>query len=136
MADLSRIDRLAAALRAAGRRSGDPTRTRSAGTGTAACGRHGLPDRQESLTNVVRHTQGAAAVVTLRTPGSRLEVEITDDSPALARPLAFGGGLSGMAERVSIAGGSLLVEARLTGGVLVDAQLPFDDEAALRDGSR
>lgn len=136
VADLSRIDELAAALRAAGRR----VEIRREPDPLAPVPQHVAATAfrivQESLTNVVRHTQGAAAVVTLRTPGSRLEVEITDDGPALARPLAFGGGLSGMAERVSIAGGSLLVEARLTGGVLVDAQLPFDDEAALRDGSR
>ena len=81
---------------------------------------------QEGLTNVVRHAGNATATVrVVREPG-RLVVEVADDGPATTEPVA-GNGIRGMQERARAVGGTLAVNVRPTGGLLVRAVLPVGD---------
>ena len=66
---------------------------------------------QESLTNVLRHAPGAGAVaVSVDDDGSVVRVEVVDDGQPAGGPGARvrrpGYGLTGMAERVELLGGS------------------------------
>ena len=77
---------------------------------------------------MVRHTENAAATVrVVREPG-RLVVEVADNGPATAEPVA-GNGIRGMVERARAVGGTVQVTARPGGGVLLRAELPVSGEA-------
>jgi signal transduction histidine kinase len=83
---------------------------------------------QEALTNVLKHAgPGAAARVELRyLPGS-VEVEVTDDGTGTVAPGNGGGhGLIGMAERVSVFGGSIQAGIRPEGGFRMHVTLPVE----------
>jgi signal transduction histidine kinase len=74
---------------------------------------------QEALTNVRKHTvPGTTARVRLGHSTERVEIEITDDGPAVpasAAPERTGHGIAGMRERVAVYGG-LLQAGPLPGG--------------------
>jgi signal transduction histidine kinase len=79
---------------------------------------------QESLTNVVRHAEGADTVRIefARTP-EELRITITDNGHGGApKP---GNGLRGMAERAQALGGSATAGPGERGGFVVDARLPL-----------
>jgi signal transduction histidine kinase len=80
---------------------------------------------QEALTNVCKHSPGAATTVTLRRDDGELSVSVHNDGAAvLPTDLGPGGhGLAGMAERVRLYGGRLRAEA-VPGGFRVDAGIP------------
>ena len=78
---------------------------------------------------MVRHAEQAAAVVRVaRTPG-QLVVEVSDNGRASAVP-APGNGIRGMGERARAVGGTLDVQARPGGGLVVRAVLPVLGEVA------
>ena len=77
---------------------------------------------QESLTNVVRHTEQAAAVVTLRTANDVLSIVVADNGPS-PTALTEGGGIAGMRDRARAVGGHLAVTSD-GHGVSVRAELP------------
>ena len=81
---------------------------------------------QEALTNVFRHAPGAAARVTLRRAGDRLEVEVHNSAPpSPARSdLPGGSGLAGLGRRVEQCGGRLAWGAQADGGFTVSADFP------------
>jgi signal transduction histidine kinase len=79
---------------------------------------------QESLTNVMRHTDAAPTTVSLRTDGENLLVEIIDVGPPVGPP-GSGQGLTGMRTRVDGAGGELQA-APTEAGFRVWARLPLD----------
>ncbi|MFB9930776.1 sensor histidine kinase, partial [Amycolatopsis halotolerans] len=82
---------------------------------------------QESLTNVVRHADGAQRVEVRfeRRPGT-LVLVVRDDGRGTVQPTP-GHGLRGMRERATALGGS--VEASVTGqGFQVRAELPVEGE--------
>jgi signal transduction histidine kinase len=81
---------------------------------------------QESLTNTRKHAgPQATAEVALCYLEDALVLEITDDGRgAAARPDGAGHGLTGMAERVAMYGGSLEAGPRSGGGYRVRARLP------------
>ncbi|WP_255621468.1 sensor histidine kinase [Pseudonocardia sp. DSM 110487] len=64
---------------------------------------------QEALTNARKHASGAAVTVAVGgSPGADLTVEIENGAPAAPQPVrAPGQGLTGLAERVGLAGGRL-----------------------------
>lgn len=66
---------------------------------------------QESLTNVLKHTPGAAAEVSVRGgPGNGLTVEVVNPLPAAAvvgKAPGAGAGLTGIGERVTLIGGNV-----------------------------
>ncbi|NYI71249.1 signal transduction histidine kinase [Naumannella cuiyingiana] len=124
---LDRVDELAAALRAAGRevtveRWPDPLGPLPASIELAA-----FRIVQESLTNVVRHTDRAGAAVLLRRTGDELLVEVADDGPPLAAEPTPGGGLHGMRERAEGAGGTFAARRGERGGWVVSARLPIGE---------
>lgn len=88
---------------------------------------------QESLSNAVRHSAPTTIGVSMEQAAGRLRVEVTNDgAPVTAAQPGFG--LTGMAERVGAAGGSLTAGPSGSGGWRVTAILPLvgraRDEAA------
>jgi signal transduction histidine kinase len=81
---------------------------------------------QEALTNVVKHADRAAAVVTLSWEEGVLRVEIVDDGKGLGESPGDGHGLFGMRERVAAIGGSVTTGAGAEGGFRVEARIPVD----------
>jgi signal transduction histidine kinase len=84
---------------------------------------------QESLTNAARHAAGARVRVGLRWRPTELAVEVRNGptSAAPRHPEAGGGaGLTGLAERVTAAGGELTAGPQPDGGFAVRAIFPLD----------
>jgi signal transduction histidine kinase len=81
---------------------------------------------QEALTNAVRHARSATRVgIDVRRVGGMIRLRITDDGLAHPGPGAEPGfGLTGMAERARLLGGSLSAGPGLEGGWVVEAVLP------------
>ncbi|HWE89682.1 MAG TPA: sensor histidine kinase [Pseudonocardiaceae bacterium] len=89
---------------------------------------------QESLTNVVRHANGATAV-TIRfiRSDTLLDIMVRDNGSALPHSPTEGNGLRGMTERASALGGTLTAAPADGGGFEVHATLPLAD-TLLRGG--
>lgn len=82
---------------------------------------------QEALTNTLKHVgPGAWAHVELRYLPRAVEIEIVDSGTASVTPGCSGHGLIGMAERVSVFGGSLQAGVRPEGGFRVFVTLPVE----------
>ncbi|MBB5874001.1 signal transduction histidine kinase [Allocatelliglobosispora scoriae] len=81
---------------------------------------------QEALTNVVKHTGGANAAVTLRYLPDAVEVTVENGpSPAPVERLPGSGlGLIGLRERVALISGRIEARPRLDGGFTLTATLP------------
>lgn len=77
---------------------------------------------QESLTNILKHSNARRADIRIRNDGDDLTIRIRDfgDSVALLRP---GNGLRGMQERMARIGGSAAAEALDGGGVAVTLRI-------------
>jgi signal transduction histidine kinase len=95
---------------------------------------------QEALTNVVKHSGGAATEVEVDFAEDAVAVRVADRGagPATVRLEGAGQGLAGMRERVRVYGGSLEAGRRRGGGFEVRARLPLQGqaEAALAAGAR
>ncbi len=80
---------------------------------------------QEALTNVVKHAQARHVTVSIRVDERHLVVEVSDDGRGFAvGEVSDGFGLTGMRERMLMAGGELTVESG-DGGTTVCASLPI-----------
>jgi signal transduction histidine kinase len=80
---------------------------------------------QEALTNALKHAGDATASVCVRYGEDTLELEIIDDGPGAAAPIAGGGhGLAGMRERVALYGGRIDTGHKASGGFRVRVLLP------------
>jgi signal transduction histidine kinase len=79
---------------------------------------------QESLTNVRKHAGPAAVRLVFGRVGDALTVLVENDGPAVL-PVAEGHGLTGMRERVTALGGSLVTGPVPAGGFRVTARLPI-----------
>jgi signal transduction histidine kinase len=77
----------------------------------------------EALTNVAKHAQAASASVTARLVDRVLVVEVGDDGQGGADP-ARGSGLTGMADRVAVADGRMLLSSPPGGPTLLRVELP------------
>jgi signal transduction histidine kinase len=81
---------------------------------------------QESLTNVMRHSQATSATVRLAYEADRLLVEVQDDGIGNgASPSGLSHGILGMRERATTLGGELEASALPQGGFRVRATLPL-----------
>lgn len=80
----------------------------------------------EALTNVVRHSGASAATVTVRQEGGVLAVEVGDDGAGGADPRR-GSGLTGLADRVAVIGGRLLLSSPPGGPTLLRVELPCSE---------
>jgi len=77
----------------------------------------------ESLTNVAKHSRATACAVAVGRVNGRLQVAIVDDGQGGAH-VAKGHGLSGLADRVRAAGGTLSVSSPAGGPTEIRAELP------------
>ncbi|MCZ7435205.1 sensor domain-containing protein [Micromonospora sp. WMMC241] len=77
----------------------------------------------EALTNVAKHSRAGACRVEVTPKVGRLEITVADDGIGGAH-LAKGHGLSGIADRVRAAGGTLEVTSPAGGPTRVHAELP------------
>jgi signal transduction histidine kinase len=82
---------------------------------------------QESLTNVAKHARAEGVDVEVRYDGSEIHIAVADDGTGIdSEPISGGGfGLTGMRERVELAGGDLEVGPGEAGGTLISARLPL-----------
>lgn len=79
---------------------------------------------QEALTNVVKHAHATRVEVSVTLTGGRLVAEITDDGVGFAiHEVRRGFGLTGMRERVLMAGGELTIDSS-DAGTIVAATVP------------
>jgi signal transduction histidine kinase len=77
----------------------------------------------EALTNVAKHSGAAAASVTARTGDGILVLEVRDDGRGGADP-ALGTGLTGLADRVAVAGGRMLLSSPPGGPTVLRVEVP------------
>jgi PAS domain S-box-containing protein len=77
----------------------------------------------ESLTNVAKHARASGATVVARVEEGTLRIRVQDDGVGGARP--DGHGLLGLADRLAVLGGRLLVENPANGGTLIAADVPL-----------
>lgn len=80
---------------------------------------------QESLTNIVRHSQAKNCSLTLTMMDRNLKLEISDDGVGLPLQRKPGVGLASMRERAEEIGGWCVVENGENGGACVTATLPI-----------
>jgi signal transduction histidine kinase len=81
---------------------------------------------QESMTNIVRHSDARSVAVTITEAGDSIDLRIADDGsavPSAPRP-ADARGLVGMEERAVLLGGTLEAGPAPSGGFLVHALIP------------
>ena len=78
----------------------------------------------EALTNVAKYANASHATVRMAREDGVLEVEVRDDGVGGAQATA-GSGLSGLADRVGAADGTLTVISPPGDGTVVRAELPF-----------
>ena len=84
---------------------------------------------QEALTNVARHTRGAAASVTIEYRPASVRLTVTDHGGAATKAATGSGyGIIGMTERAHAVGGQLTAQPRHGGGFDVIADLPTQEE--------
>jgi signal transduction histidine kinase len=79
---------------------------------------------QEALTNVLRHSRDAHALVRLRYDADSIAIDVTDDGHGVPGDGSRGFGLLGMRERVALFGGSVEAGPRAAGGFGVHVHLP------------
>jgi signal transduction histidine kinase len=80
---------------------------------------------QEALTNVLKHADGAAAVVEISYQPHALEIVVRDDGRGDPRAIAIGGhGLVGVRERATMLGGHFEAGRQPDGGFAVRVLLP------------
>ena len=82
---------------------------------------------QESLTNVAKHARAEGVDVAVRYEDNEIHIAVSDDGIGIDSQGSNGGGfgLTGMRERVELAGGDLVVEPGEAGGTRVIARLPL-----------
>ncbi|GAA3773673.1 sensor histidine kinase [Plantactinospora mayteni] len=78
----------------------------------------------EALTNVVRHSRAGRARVTVERDGDDLTVEVRDDGIGGADP-GRGSGLVGLADRVSVLAGRILLTSPPGGPTVLRVELPW-----------
>jgi signal transduction histidine kinase len=81
---------------------------------------------QEGLTNVLKHSGGGTARVTIRHEADGIRVEVADDGGSAAPAEPGGHGLVGIRERIELYGGSLESGRQDTGGWVLRARLPLE----------
>jgi signal transduction histidine kinase len=82
---------------------------------------------QESLTNVAKHARAGAVDLSVRCEDHELQISVSDDGTGFDPEGALEGGfgLTGMRERVELAGGELSVLPGSSAGTVVRARLPL-----------
>jgi two-component system sensor histidine kinase UhpB len=82
---------------------------------------------QESLTNVMRHSDATHALVALEVAADQLVLTVRDDGRGMTSDSREGStGIIGMRERAMLVGGRLTVRSKLGTGTEVRLELPID----------
>lgn len=80
---------------------------------------------QEGLANVRRHSGAASAALSLRVDGEEAALEVRDDGRGFdARQERTGFGLDGLADRLTLSGGTLAIDTAPGRGTVLSASLP------------
>ena len=79
----------------------------------------------EALSNVVKHADASQVEVSLARPDGRLTLEVRDDGRGFDAGAARGLGLTGLADRLDIVGGTLVVDSRSGKGTTVRMDIPL-----------
>jgi two-component system, NarL family, sensor histidine kinase DevS len=80
---------------------------------------------QEALTNIGKHARAHSVSLSVRCVDHELRLSVVDDGTGFDPQASTGGfGLTGMRERVELAGGELRVEPGESEGTIVSARLP------------
>lgn len=79
----------------------------------------------EAMTNAVKHAAAARLCIRLGEQDGRLSVEVSDDGQGFDPGTARGLGLTGLADRMAIVGGTLRVDSRPGRGTTLHAGLPL-----------
>jgi len=79
----------------------------------------------EALSNVVKHAAASQVEVSLARPDGRLTLEVRDDGRGFDAGAARGLGLTGLADRLDIVGGTLVVDSRTGRGTTVRMDIPL-----------
>ncbi|MEV6279141.1 histidine kinase [Nocardia sp. NPDC051832] len=93
-------------------------------------GRTGYRVIQEGLTNAAKHAPAARVEITLAgTPGGELHVSVRNSAAAttVTRPPASGFGLLGLAERITLTGGTLDHHRTSDNGYVLTARIPWPE---------
>jgi signal transduction histidine kinase len=79
------------------------------------------------LTNTVKHAQASQVWVDLSVEDDRVNLTVQDNGLGFSErePQSNGIGLTGLRERITIAGGTLNINSRLKHGTILSAQLPL-----------
>jgi signal transduction histidine kinase len=78
----------------------------------------------EALSNVVKHANATQVEVFLQQPDGRLTLEVRDDGRGFDAEAPRGLGLTGLADRLDIVGGSLVVESAAGQGTALRMDIP------------
>jgi len=85
---------------------------------------------QEALTNIAKHAHASTVRVSVRLESDELVAEIADDGVGFDPEAGTGGfGLSGMRERIYLAGGGLAIHSGVGSGTTVTARIPIPSGA-------
>jgi signal transduction histidine kinase len=88
---------------------------------------------QESLSNVARHSHASLVRVRVACEAGRLTLRVQDNGVGMEPdPVHYGCGLAGIRERISAAGGDLLIESGPNAGTLIALSLPLAHETVAR----
>ncbi len=79
----------------------------------------------EALTNAAKHSRATCVTVTARVKGGALDVEVRDDGHGGADP-DRGSGLTGLADRVAVTGGRMLMSSPAGGPTVLRVEVPCD----------
>lgn len=86
---------------------------------------------QESLTNVSRHAEATAVLLTLTAKDGTVTLSVADDGRGVGdRPLHDAGGVGGMRERAMLVGGRFAIGTGPLGGTEVRLELPVRERVA------
>jgi signal transduction histidine kinase len=77
----------------------------------------------EALTNIAKHSSATSASVTARRHGGVLTIEVSDNGRGGADP-GRGTGLTGLADRVAVAGGRMLLSSPAGGPTVLRVEVP------------
>ena len=92
---------------------------------------------QEALTNVIKHSQATQAWVELSVEDQMIALTVQDNGRGFAEgePQSNGIGLTGLRERLTIAGGTLAINSSPKRGTILSIQVPLSNGPAVQGES-